>query len=144
MTVGADLRLTIPSEIGLVDLVHAAVERIAMLSGLEEDEGVNLALAVREAVINAIQHGNGSEPDRPVRIELIVTPEGLRATIRDEGEGFDPSLVADPTAGANLLATSGRGLLLIRAFVDEVQFNRPAEGGTEIVLVKRRETADGD
>lgn len=144
LTAGADLRLEIPSEVGLVDLVHAAVERIAALCGFEEGEGVNVALAVREAVINAIQHGNGSDPDIPVKIELEVTGDGLRASVLDRGDGFDPARIADPTKGPNLLATSGRGLLLIRAFVDEVQFNRPAEGGTEIVLVKRRDPDEDD
>ena len=126
-----------PSEIRLIDLVHTASEKMAELAGFDADESLNVGLAVREAVINAIVHGNGQDPNLEVDIKLSVGEQGLEARVRDQGSGFDPDSAADPTEGENLLRTSGRGLLLIRAFVDDVVFRPGPARGTEIILTKR-------
>lgn len=137
------VKLVLPSDIKLVDLVHSASEKMAEFAGFDADEALNVGLAVREAVINAIVHGNGQDPSLEVDITLQVGPDGLTARVRDQGSGFDPDAAPDPTESENLLMTSGRGLLLIRAFVDQVEFTRDGGKGTEITMVKRRE-ADSD
>ncbi len=131
------VKLSIASEIRLVDLVHEASQKMAELAGFEEDEALNVALAVREAVINAITHGNRRDPQRTVEMTLTANGSGITVRIRDQGEGFDPERTKDPTADDNLLRSSGRGLLLIRAFVDEVKFRRRKGRGMEVTLVKK-------
>jgi serine/threonine-protein kinase RsbW len=137
MAAGTSVRLVIPSEIKLVDLVHAASEKMAELAGFDSDESLNVGLAVREAVINAIIHGNKEDPDLEVDLTLTAGSQGLTARILDQGNGFDPAATPSPTEGDNLLRTTGRGLLLIKAFVDEVDFRRGQGGGMEITLVKK-------
>jgi len=131
-------KIVIPSEIRLVDLVHSASEKMAEQAGFDAEEGLNIGLAVREAVINAIVHGNGEEPELEVEVRFEVGKRGMEIRVSDHGAGFDPDATPDPTEGKNVLKTSGRGLLLIRAFVDEVLFNRRPDRGMEITLVKNK------
>ena len=135
------VKLSMGSEIRLVDLVHEASHKLAEIVGFDEDGAMNVALAVREAVINAITHGNHKDPERTVELTWTANGSGMVVRIRDEGEGFDPALARDPTSAENLLRTSGRGLLLIRAFVDEVKFRRRRGRGMEVTLVKRNPPA---
>lgn len=137
MSRGTSVKLVMPSEVRLVDLVHAASERMAALAGFDDDQALNVGLAVREAVINAMVHGNREDPNRSVFVTLTSGADGLVATILDQGNGFDPARAPDPRAGQNRLRTSGRGLLLMEAFVDEVRFRRDEGGGTEVVMTKR-------
>jgi serine/threonine-protein kinase RsbW len=132
------VELVLPSDVKLIDLVHAMSEKMAEFAGFDADEALNVGLALREAVINAIVHGNGQDPDLKVHISLVADPIQLEATIRDEGRGFDPEGKPDPTAEENLLSTSGRGILLMKAFVDEVRFIRRKDQGMEITLTKKR------
>jgi serine/threonine-protein kinase RsbW len=132
------VKIVIPSEIRLVDLVHSASEKMAELAGFDAEEGLNIGLAVREAVINAIVHGNGEEPGLEVEIGFKVGERQMETRVRDQGAGFDPEATPDPTDGQNIMRTSGRGLLLIRAFVDEVLFSRRPDRGMEITLVKQK------
>jgi serine/threonine-protein kinase RsbW len=131
------VRLVIPSEIRLVDLVHSAAEKMAEVAGFDADEGLNVGLAVREAVINAMVHGNKLDPGLTVDLTFTADGEGFEARVRDCGEGFDPEATPDPTTDPNLLRTSGRGLLLMRAFVDAVAFRRRGSRGMEVTLTKR-------
>jgi len=140
-TPATSVHLVLSSEVRLIDLVHTASEKMAELAGFDADEALNVGLAVREAAINAIVHGNGEDPQREVDIVLEAGQAGLQAVITDQGDGFDPDSTPDPTEGAGLLATSGRGLLLIRAFVDEVEFRPAANGGTQVILSKYGPTA---
>jgi serine/threonine-protein kinase RsbW len=139
MAAGVEVKLVLPSEIKLVDVVHEAAERVAQLAGFDGEESLNVGLAVREAVINAILHGNRGDQSLKVRVTLSTGRNGLKAKIRDQGNGFEPERAPDPTAAANLMRTSGRGLLLMRAFVDDVTFRHAAGGGTEVTLTKRRQ-----
>jgi serine/threonine-protein kinase RsbW len=124
----------------MIDLIHMAAEKVAHMAGFDEDESLNIGLAVREGAINAIVHGNGSDPELEVNITLTANEEGFSARITDEGEGFDPDAAPDPTEKDNLLATSGRGLLLMRAFVDDIVYSRRASRGMEVTLTKRKTT----
>ena len=129
--------LIIPSEVRLVDLVHCSAEKMAEVAGFPEGEALDIAIAVREAAINAIRHGNGEDPSTRVHVVLEANGAGLTVEVRDEGPGFDPDGAPDPTEGDNLLRTSGRGLLLIRAFVDDVRFRYEQGRGMTVTLEKK-------
>lgn len=137
MAAGISVHLVLPSEVKLIDLVHSAAEKMAQLAGFDEDAALNVGLAVREAVINAMIHGNKRDSSRNVSVTLSCEAQGLIATIRDQGRGFDPKRAPDPRSAVNRLRTSGRGLLLMEAFVDDVRFLVPTGGGTEVVMTKR-------
>ncbi|MFQ5767357.1 MAG: ATP-binding protein [Acidobacteriota bacterium] len=132
-----ELKVEVGSRIEYLDLLHAMAEEMAKLAGLEEEERFNFALAVREAATNAVLHGNGQDPAKRVTVRFSLGDETLRARIKDEGEGFDFEGTADPRLPENRFKSSGRGLLLIRAFVDEVAYRHECTVGTEIELVKR-------
>lgn len=137
MAAATTVKLVIPSTVRLVDLVHGASERMAEIAGFDEEGSLNVALAVREALINAIKHGNHLDPSLTVEVILESNSNGFRATVKDRGQGFDSRITLDPTVGENRLMTSGRGLLLIRAFVDEVKFKYRKGRGMEVTLIKR-------
>ena len=137
MSAATSVKLVIPSEIRFVDLIHDASEKVAAMSGLNEDESLNVGLAVREAVINAIKHGNRLDPARRVDVTLVSKGDAMSARVVDQGRGFDPSASPDPTSEENRLRTSGRGLLLIRSFVDAVEFDFRPGRGMAVTLTKR-------
>lgn len=137
MTAATTIRLFISSEIRFVDLVHEVAQKVAELVGFAPDDALNVGLAVREAVINAILHGNKNDPTRRVEIRLDEPRAGgIRIRIRDQGDGFDPEGTPDPTAAGRVLETSGRGMLMIRAFVDDVEYRYRKGRGMEVTLVK--------
>jgi len=140
MTTSTQVKLVIPSRISLIDLVHVAAEKIAELAGFDEDERLNLGLAVRETAINAIKHGNGEDESKEVQILLEATEHGVRVQIQDSGSGFDPDGATDPTDKDHIMETSGRGLLLIRAFVDDVSFDFQEGRGMQVTLEKELKT----
>lgn len=137
MAVRTTVKLVLASDVRLIDVAHTAAERVAALAGFEEDPALNLGIAVREAVINAMTHGNGRDLARDVVLVFSVGPGEIEIRVKDEGQGFDPAALPDPTDPENLLKTSGRGLLLIRAFCDDVDFLRDDGHGMEVVLHKR-------
>jgi serine/threonine-protein kinase RsbW len=109
MAAATSIKLVIPSQIRLVDLVHEASQRVAELAGLTPDEALNVGLAVREAVINAILHGNKKDPSKTVDVRLEVPAGGgIEVKVRDQGPGFDPAGTPDPTDARNVLNASGR------------------------------------
>ncbi len=136
MASATTVRLVISSEVRLVDVVHAASETMAGLAGFETDDALNVGIAVREAVINAIVHGNRMDPSRKVEVSLEARPRSIRARVRDHGAGFDSGTTPDPTIGENLMRTSGRGILVMRAFVDSVDFTFREGRGMEVTLKK--------
>jgi serine/threonine-protein kinase RsbW len=130
--VETDLESTLES----VDAAEALVLRIADEAGFEEEALHRIGMAVREAMVNAIVHGNRYNLKKKVHLSAAFDGGRLIVTILDEGEGFDPSDLPDPLAEENLLRQSGRGLLLIRAFVDEFAMQKSAPPmGTEVKLV---------
>ena len=112
-----------------------AMDEAAKL-GLGEDERQQFGMAVRECTVNAVVHGNRYSNKKKVHLEIQSSNESLIVIIGDEGDGFDMSALPDPLAPENLLRQSGRGLLLVRAFVDEFDLHPRAGGGTEVRIVK--------
>ncbi len=117
---------------------------MAEYAGFDADEALNVGLALREAVINAMVHGNRQDPTLNVHVTLTSQGPLFQATVRDEGAGFDPDGEPDPTSNENRLNTSGRGLLLMRAFVDEVRFRQRRGRGMEITLTKTGNNSNGE
>jgi len=136
MASATTVRLVISSEVRLVDVVHAASEAMAGVAGFDTDDALNVGIAVREAVINAIVHGNRMDRSRKVEVSLEARPRSIRARVRDHGAGFDSGTTPDPTVGENLMRTSGRGILVMRAFVDSVDFRFREGRGMEVTLKK--------
>jgi serine/threonine-protein kinase RsbW len=118
-----------------VGAVEAAAEKLAVDAGLDEDERFRVAMAVREAAVNAVLHGNEYDPAKKITASFENTGSKLIFSIADEGKGLDPETIPDPLAAENLLRGSGRGIFLIRSFMDEVHF-RQLHPGTELTLVK--------
>jgi serine/threonine-protein kinase RsbW len=129
--------MTLESDLSSVDPVEAKAEGLAREAGFDEDTSSQIAMVVREAVINAILHGNKKDPAKKVRVSYELSDEMLRMTIADEGAGLDPDTVPDPLAPENILRSSGRGIFLMRAIMDEVHFHQ-LDPGTEIELIKHR------
>jgi len=125
-----------------VEEVEAAADQLATEAGLDEDQRFHIAMAVREAAINAVLHGNEYDPARQIEVSLENTGKDLMITIADQGRGFDPDKVPDPLAKENLLRGTGRGIFLIRSLMDEVHF-RQLHPGTELTLVKHLSPAAG-
>ena len=111
---------------------------VAAGMGFDPEELDHLGIAVRESVVNAVVHGNRYNARKKVHFTVASNQDRLTITVADEGQGFDWTSLPDPVAAENLLEQSGRGLFLVRAFVDEVEFRRLTPPGTEIKLVKYR------
>ena len=130
--------LVLPSRIESVAEAAAAADEVARRLHLSEEAAYGLDMAVREAVTNAVLHGNRQAADAPVEITFVDAGAQLIVTVRDRGRGFDPTQVADPTDPANLLKASGRGILFMRSFMDEVEWTRHPEGGTVVRMTKKK------
>lgn len=131
-----NLDTQLESSLESVDNAESLCLGAAREVGLSEDACLDLGLAVREAMVNAVVHGNQYDTGKRVSFKLEYRPDSLRITITDQGNGFDLNRVPDPTVGDNLLRGSGRGLLLIQTFVDEFSVKKAPAGGAEVVLVK--------
>ena len=126
---------TLDSTLETVNNAEATASNLATEAGFADEEVMKIAMAVREAAINAVLHGNAYDPAKKVSLQFERTGGDLVITIRDQGKGIDLNAIPDPLAPENLLKTSGRGIFLIRSFMDEVQIN-PSGAGTEIKLIK--------
>ena len=135
------IELSIESKLEFVDLVSSVTKDITAKMGFGEDDASWIELAVHEAVINAIMHGNKSSADKQVEVRFVTEPEGLTVYVRDYGAGFDPSKLPDPTATDNLLNPSGRGIFYMRTFMDEVEHSVHPEGGSLVRMKKHKLTA---
>jgi len=135
------VRLKIHSVFEMLDLVQLVSDRMGQMAGLDEDAVHWVGVAVRESVINAIKHGNRQDSGKSVTIEFAfvpaATPTELIVRVIDEGEGFEPDLIADPLAPENLLKSSGRGIFFMRSFMDDVSVHKIPEGGMEVRMVKK-------
>jgi len=136
------VRLEFTSTFDMLDFVQVVSDHVGKGIGLDEDAIHWVGVAIRESVINAIKHGNQSDESKHVFVELESVRNGgaapeLLIRVRDQGAGFEPEEVADPLAPENLLKSSGRGIFLIRSFMDDVRLQRAPQGGMEIVMTKR-------
>ena len=129
-------QLTLDSTLQSVDEAEAIAMREAQKAGFEEDEQQQIGMAVRECMVNAVVHGNRYNKKKKVHLDLEPSSTGLTVVIGDEGEGFDINSLPDPLSPDNLLRQSGRGLLLVRAFMDDFQVQPRQGGGTEVRLQK--------
>lgn len=136
------VRLEFGSAFEMLDIVQIMSDHMGRSLGLDEDSLHWVGVAVRESVINAIKHGNRHDVTKRVVVEFIAAPSEMTVSIRDQGEGFDPDKLADPLAPENVLKASGRGIFLMRNFMDAVSLNRPPEGGMEVRMVKRVQRAE--
>jgi serine/threonine-protein kinase RsbW len=118
-----------------VGKVETAADELATDAGFDEDQRFHIVMAVREAAINAVLHGNEYDPARHIEVSLENTGADLVFVIADQGHGFDPDHLPDPLAPENLLRGTGRGIFLIRSLMDEVHFRR-LHPGTELTLIK--------
>jgi serine/threonine-protein kinase RsbW len=139
------VRLEFSSAFGMLDLVQIVGDHVARELGLDDESVHWIGVAVRESVINAIKHGNENDAAKQVFVEfetdLVDRAPALTIRVRDQGIGFDPETLADPMAPENLLKASGRGIFLIRSFMDEVRLQRAPGGGMEILMTKRVQPA---
>lgn len=140
MTLDATLEtteLSYPSRIEAVGDAAAAIAEFLTRHGISEDVAFGVDMAVREAVTNAVVHGNKLDSGKLVEIKLRNTPSAFEITIHDQGSGFNPDNVPDPTAEENILRTSGRGIFFMRNFMDEVEWTADPTGGTNVRMIKK-------
>jgi serine/threonine-protein kinase RsbW len=124
-----------------VDSAEQTVVGEAEALGFDEDDLHRVGIALRECMVNAVVHGNRYNSRKKVHLKVIRTAESLTVVIGDEGDGFDPTAVPDPLAGENLLKGSGRGVMLMQAFMDEFQISKRSPQGTEVKMVKYKAKA---
>ncbi|MGD0096573.1 MAG: ATP-binding protein [Terracidiphilus sp.] len=129
------LTLVLKSTMESVAEVETAAEKLAVEAGLDEDDCFHIAMAAREAAVNAVLHGNEYDPAKQMTASFENTGAALVITVADQGKGLDPETLPDPLAPENLLRGTGRGIFIIRSFMDEVHF-RQLHPGTELRLVK--------
>jgi serine/threonine-protein kinase RsbW len=141
MTHSHTVRLEFGSAFDMLDFVQVVSDDICRMAGLDEDQLHWVSVAVRESVVNAIKHGNRNDESKRVIVEFSPVPshepEELLIRVCDEGEGFDPEDLADPLAPENIMKSSGRGIFLIRNFMDKVILQRGPTCGMEIHMVKK-------
>lgn len=131
------ITLTLDSVLASVEIVEETAERFARDAGFDEDTASQIAMVSREAAVNAVIHGNKYDSAKHVNASFEMTDKAVTIQIADEGPGLDTDTIPDPLAPENILRTSGRGIFLMRAIMDEVHFRR-LNPGTEIKLVKLR------
>jgi serine/threonine-protein kinase RsbW len=132
---GNRVAYTLDSTLDSVNKVEQTAEQLAMKVGFPEDDLHKITMSVREAAVNAVLHGNAYDPHKKITVAYETKPNSLAITITDQGKGLSETDIPDPLAEENLLKTSGRGIFLIRSFMDEVRI-RDLHPGTEITLVK--------
>ncbi len=130
------IELSIDSKLEFVDIVGSVTRSVTTKLGFGEDDASWIELAIHEAVINAITHGNKGADDKQVDVKFDIEPDSMTVFIRDRGEGFDPSSLPDPLDPENLLNPSGRGIFYMRTFMDEVEYLAHPEGGSVVRLTK--------
>jgi serine/threonine-protein kinase RsbW len=130
--------LTLPSRIEAIDKAATAVAGLVTRSGIGEDDAFGIDMAVREAIANAVIHGNKLDETKLVEVNIKSSLDSLEISVHDQGKGFDPETISDPTKEENILKSSGRGIFFMRNFFDEVDWSISPEGGTTVRMIKRR------
>ena len=130
--------LTLPSRIAAIDEAATAIAGLVTRSGISEDDAFGIDMAVREAIANAVIHGNKLDETKLVEINVKSSLEYLEVSVHDQGQGFNPETISDPTKEENILKSSGRGIFFMRNFFDEVDWSTSPGGGTTVRMIKRR------
>jgi serine/threonine-protein kinase RsbW len=131
------LEVTLDTQLESVDLAENIVKRVAEAAGFGEDDLHKVGMAVREGVINAYNYGNCQDKRKKIHLAVELEPDTMVVHVVDEGCGFELSEVEDPLAEENLLRTSGRGIFLMRAFMDGLSVRRGPTGGADLVMTKK-------
>lgn len=134
-----EIKLDLPSKIESVEKAAHEAEAFAKNAGFGDEVLFAVDMAVRESVANAVNHGNKLDETKSVEITFSDVESGFEITIRDFGVGFTIEEIPDPTDAENLLKASGRGVLFMRSFMDEVEWTNHADGGTIVKMLKKRE-----
>lgn len=134
------LEVTLETQVESVNLAEEMCLRMAEAAGFGEDDCYRIGMSVREGVINAFHYGNQERPEKKIHLAVDLTTDKMIIHVLDEGTGFKLSDVPDPLAEENLLSTSGRGIFLMRAFMDEFDVVPGKTGGAEIVMSKKLPT----
>jgi serine/threonine-protein kinase RsbW len=129
--------LTVPSRLEEMDAVHAMVDLAIKELKISEDLAHWIELSISESMINAIQHGNKCDPAKSATLKISSDGDAIEVIVEDQGLGFEIADVADPTNVENLLKPSGRGILIIRSFMDEVDLSKREGGGCRLRMMKR-------
>jgi serine/threonine-protein kinase RsbW len=135
------LEQELESALESVDSAEQIVLQEAQALGLDDDDLYRVGIAIRESMVNAVVHGNRYNSRKKVHLKVVRTADSLTIVVGDEGEGFDQSTVPDPLAGENLLRGSGRGVMLMKSFMDEFQISQRQPQGTEVKMVKYKAKA---
>jgi serine/threonine-protein kinase RsbW len=135
------VEVTLESDLKQLEVVEEIVRRVAATARLNEEAEHQIDMAVREAIINAIWHGNKNDASKSVSLRFEIYQDRIEIRIRDQGDGFSLAEVPDPCLTENLLKFSGRGIYLIRTFMDELQVKCLPGSGTEVTMVKRFDSA---
>ncbi len=130
--------IELPSRIESVEEAAIIADEFAKSCGFGDEITFAVDLAVRESVANAVKHGNKFDESKTVQMTMDEKPEGFEITVRDFGSGFAVEDIPDPTDPDNLLKTNGRGILFMRSFMDEVEWENPADGGLMVKMLKKR------
>jgi serine/threonine-protein kinase RsbW len=146
MTINSTLKanLALSSRFDNIEVAERALMDLCRRAGWPSDDDYWLMTALREAVANAVRHGNRQDPERLVRIEYTIHDSTVTISVEDEGEGFDPADVPNPTDPENLLRPSGRGIFYMRQFMSRVEFRSTPTGGTAVLMERKLDTTDGD
>jgi serine/threonine-protein kinase RsbW len=131
------LEMTLETHVESVNLAEEMCLRVAEAAGFGEDDCYRIGMSVREGVINAFHYGNQERPEKKIHLAVDLTVDKMIIHVLDEGPGFKLIDVPDPLAEENLLSTSGRGIFLMRAFMDEFDVVSGKTGGAEIVMSKK-------
>jgi len=128
--------LVLASRFENIEVAERALHDLCATAGCDGDQLYWVVTALREAIANAVRHGNRLQPELKVHVDLSIDSRAVTIRIDDEGEGFDPSQIPDPTVPENLLRPSGRGIFYMQQFMNRVQFSRAPGGGTSVLMVK--------
>jgi serine/threonine-protein kinase RsbW len=129
--------LRFATRVEAIDEAAAAVSEFLSRAGFSEDAAFGLDMAVREAVTNAVVHGNKLDETKFVELSLRNIPGAVEISVHDQGSGFNPNEIPDPTRAENILKTSGRGIFFMRNFMDEVDWSMNPKGGTTARMIKK-------
>ncbi|MBD3234478.1 MAG: ATP-binding protein [candidate division Zixibacteria bacterium] len=130
-------KIIIPSDQVYLQELDEFLEETLRNFSMAEGDIADVAISVTELVNNAIVHGNASDPDKMVDVEMILKDSSVEITVTDEGDGIDLSDIPDPLSDENILKETGRGIFIVRSLMDEVDITAGKDGGTVVRLVKK-------